>query len=275
MSSIQSFTFEDHGVRTMLRDEAPWFVLADVCRVLEIILPHRAADRLDEDEKAKIDMTRANATGGKINDLGLGSGNNEAWIVNESGLYSLILTSRKPAAKRFKKWVTAEVLPALRRTGMYVMDGVDEHMPLSADGKVFGMTLAKANAAARMMRVYNSNWGPEVARAMWQNDPTLPPVMSKSANRADIDLIGLFVSSCVSAAPGARVQASAMFEAYLSWSFINSKRSITQAKFGRVMGERFHKSEIGGRTFYHDCVLLNRFDRPEAASCAPQAERSA
>jgi hypothetical protein len=66
-----------------------------------------------------MDLGVINMTGAKINDLGEGTGNNEAWLVNESGLYSLILTSRKPAAKRFKKWVTSEVLPSIRKTGSF------------------------------------------------------------------------------------------------------------------------------------------------------------
>lgn len=84
----------------------PWFVLTDVCRVLEHSNPSVAADRLDADEKGV----------STVYTLG---GNQETTIINESGLYSLILTSRKFAAKRFKKWVTSEVLPAIRKTGSY------------------------------------------------------------------------------------------------------------------------------------------------------------
>lgn len=121
MTNIIPFCFEGTAVRIIDRDGEPWFVLADVCRALEHSDPHRAADRLDDDEKIKVDLdtlqpieniARTSVTGSKINAL-------EAWAINESGLYSLILTSRKPAAKRFKKWVTAEVLPTIRKTGSY------------------------------------------------------------------------------------------------------------------------------------------------------------
>ncbi|OKH14838.1 hypothetical protein NIES592_08145 [Fischerella major NIES-592] len=92
-------------------DEAddPWWVAADVCAVLEHSNPSSAIARLDDDEKKLLDPKQY---------LG-SSSNQEFWAINESGLYSLILTSRKPQAKRFKKWVTSEVLPAIRKTGSY------------------------------------------------------------------------------------------------------------------------------------------------------------
>ncbi|MFD3263220.1 BRO family protein [Phenylobacterium ferrooxidans] len=99
--------FEGHSVRVINRDGTPWFVLADICGVLLMGNPSMAASRLDEDEK-----------GISIVDTLLG-GPQQVVVINESGLYSLVLTSRKPAAKRFKKWVTAEVLPTIRRTGGY------------------------------------------------------------------------------------------------------------------------------------------------------------
>ena len=107
MTTVIPFTFEDSEFRVITRDGDPWFVLADVCAVLEIGNPRDAASRLDEDEKDGVGI--ADAIGRE----------QQTTIVNESGLYALILTSRKPAAKRFRKWVTAEVLPAIRKTGRY------------------------------------------------------------------------------------------------------------------------------------------------------------
>ncbi|MBL26026.1 MAG: hypothetical protein CMM50_00550 [Rhodospirillaceae bacterium] len=104
---LQVFEYQDRSeFRIIDRNGEPWFVLSDVCRALEIKNPGDAADRLDDDEKG---IVNADTPGGRQN----------LSIINESGLYSLILTSRKPAAKRFKKWVTSEVLPAIRRTGRY------------------------------------------------------------------------------------------------------------------------------------------------------------
>ncbi|MFN4097407.1 MAG: Bro-N domain-containing protein, partial [Sphingomonas sp.] len=93
--------------RIIDRNGEPWFVLADVCAEIGIGNPSDAARRLDDDERDALDI---------IDPIGR---TQRATIINESGLYSLILTSRKPEAQRFKKWVTSEVLPSIRRTGKY------------------------------------------------------------------------------------------------------------------------------------------------------------
>lgn len=105
-AQIIPFQFETRAVRTILIDDQLWFVAADVCQALAIVNTARAMSRLDDDEKG---IHSVNTLGGTQN----------VSTLNESGLYSLILTSRKPEAKRFKKWVTAEVLPAIRKYGHY------------------------------------------------------------------------------------------------------------------------------------------------------------
>lgn len=95
-------------VRTIMLNGEPWWILADVCKVLEMGSPHKVANRLDEDEKGRTTIPTH-------------GGPQEFAIINESGLYSIILKSRKPSAKRFKKWVTSEVLPAIRKTGGYMV----------------------------------------------------------------------------------------------------------------------------------------------------------
>ena len=101
-----TFNFVMHSVRVIMIGGIPWFVAVDVCDALTINNNRMALERLDEDEKG---VSSIDTLGG-IQDLS---------IINESGLYSLILTSRKPEAKKFKKWVTSEVLPAIRKTGRY------------------------------------------------------------------------------------------------------------------------------------------------------------
>lgn len=119
MSDVTVFSHESFGqVRHVMIDGEPWFVLADVCRVLEIGNPGQAATYLDEDEKQQVS---ANII---TNDVA--SGGRDPWLINESGLYSMILRSRKPHAKAFKKWVTSEVLPAIRKTGRYEAKQLDE-----------------------------------------------------------------------------------------------------------------------------------------------------
>lgn len=107
MSMLQVFQFEEKQVRTVDIDGQPWFVAMDVCDVLEIGNSRMAVSRLDGDERD--DVTITDAIGRE----------QTATAVNESGLYSLILKSRKDAAKKFKKWITSEVLPSIRKTGSY------------------------------------------------------------------------------------------------------------------------------------------------------------
>ena len=93
-------------VRIILQNNEPWFVAKDVCDCLEIKNTTDALKRLDDDERARFNLGRQGETN----------------IVNEYGLYSLVLSSRKPEAKEFKRWITHEVLPALRKTGSYSMN---------------------------------------------------------------------------------------------------------------------------------------------------------
>lgn len=108
MNQLQAFQNVEYGeVRTILRDGEPWFVAADVCRALEIGNPTMALSRLDEDEQALISIE------------GLSRGNETGNIVNEPGLYTLVLGSRKKEAKNFKRWITHDVIPAIRKNGYY------------------------------------------------------------------------------------------------------------------------------------------------------------
>ena len=108
MSELSVFNFDTHAVRTLTRDGEPWFVAADVCAALGVVNPSQAISRLDDDEATLITVEGQAGNGAQSQNL-----------INESGLYSLILTSRKEEAKRFKRWITHEVLPAIRKTGGY------------------------------------------------------------------------------------------------------------------------------------------------------------
>ena len=112
--TVQVFTFEEREVRVVDRDGAPWWVAKDVCEVLGLDIASGARG-LEDDEKALQIMQT----------LG---GSQEMTIISEAGLYSLILRSRKPEAKHFKRWVTHDVLPAIRATGAYVLPGSEAVM---------------------------------------------------------------------------------------------------------------------------------------------------
>lgn len=107
MNQLQVFNNEELGqVRTVVKGEDVWFVAKDVCEVLEIKNTTQAMQKLDPEERTMFNIGRQGETN----------------IINESGLYSLIMTSRKPQAKAFKKWVTSEVLPSIRKHGAYMTD---------------------------------------------------------------------------------------------------------------------------------------------------------
>lgn len=105
MNGLQIFNSEEFGeIRTVSINDEPWFVASDICKALDISNPSVAIARLDEDERSKFNLGRQ------------GEGN----IVNEYGLYSLVLASRKPEAKKFKRWITHEVIPSIRKHGGYI-----------------------------------------------------------------------------------------------------------------------------------------------------------
>ena len=117
-SALNAFNFGAIPVRVVFgADGEPWWIAADVCAVLDIANPRDAMSRLDPDEKSTV-----GSTDGRLEStLTPGSGPQSLNIINESGLYSLILGSRKPEAKAFRKWVTSEVLPQIRKTGKYAV----------------------------------------------------------------------------------------------------------------------------------------------------------
>lgn len=107
MNELQIFQNSEFGeIRTVTVDDEPMFCLADVCKVLELSNSRVVSARLDDDERCKLELPRQG----------------ETWFITESGLYTVILRSDKQNAKKFRKWVTSEVLPAIRQHGMYAVD---------------------------------------------------------------------------------------------------------------------------------------------------------
>lgn len=141
-NEIQQFYFNNAALRT-LTDEAgePWSVAKDVCDILEISNPSDALKRLDDDERSRFNLGRQGETN----------------IVNEAGLYALVLGSRKPEAHEFKRWVTHEVLPQIRRTGGYIpASETDDDITILAKAVMIGqrtMEEQKRRIAAQQSRI--------------------------------------------------------------------------------------------------------------------------
>lgn len=130
------FSKENLGsVRTVLLNNEVWFCIKDVCDILELTNPTVVAKRLDEDEKAKFDLGLKN---GELTNF-----------TNESGLYTLILRSDKPEAKPFRKWITSEVIPAIRKTGRY------EEKPMTSAQYLLQQAQWMVEAENRMNNIEN------------------------------------------------------------------------------------------------------------------------
>lgn len=132
MNTMEIFNYEGAQVRTLNRDGEPWFVGKDVAEVLGYERGTKAVvDHVDDDDREMIDQETQSHFGIEIGQRG-------GWLINESGLYSLILSSKLPTAKAFKRWVTNEVLPTVRKHGLYATPDTLERLIASPE---FGIRL--------------------------------------------------------------------------------------------------------------------------------------
>lgn len=127
-NNLSTFYFGDNAIRVVVQDEDLWFVLDDICSALNLTNPSVSVKALDEDERSKFNLGRQGETN----------------VVNEYGLYNLILGSRKEEAKQFKRWITHEVIPQIRKTGTYSVIKVEELSPeLQMFNKIFQSVAAQ------------------------------------------------------------------------------------------------------------------------------------
>ena len=168
MSDLKVFAYGEQQVRTVLSEGEPWWVLTDVCRVLGLKRADSTARKLDDDEKGTHLVSTLR-------------GKQQVITVNESGLYAVILRSDKPEAKKFKRWVTHEVLPSIRQTGAYAVStqAPERTVPVAAP------VVPELSAGVRLKRAEL------LIRAA--EHPALPQV--RLLNQAAMDLTGLGVKS--------------------------------------------------------------------------------
>ena len=151
MNNIQIFKYENNDVRTVELNGEPWFALKDVCAVLGISNHKMTAQRLDADEVILTDLTDSMGR------------QQETTVINEFGLYNVILRSDKPEAKPFRKWVTSEVLPSIRKNGGYIA-GQEQLTPSELMAKallVANKTLAERDARISELTVQNAIMQPK------------------------------------------------------------------------------------------------------------------
>lgn len=164
-NEIQQFDFKGASLRTLTDENGePWFVAKDACAVLELSNVSQALTRLDGDEKSSITLNDGNP------------GNPNRVIVSESGLYALVLASRKPEAHEFKRWVTHEVLPQIRRTGGYIpTTDADDDMTILAKAVMIGqrtMEAQKRKIAEQQTRIVELEPKARFADAVAASDGT-------------------------------------------------------------------------------------------------------
>jgi prophage antirepressor-like protein len=214
-SPVVPFYFQSNEVRTISLNNDPWFVAKDVCDVLELANVSRAVEGLDEDEKGV----------SKVHTL---RGEQEMIIISESGLYTLIIRSNKPQAKPFRKWVTAEVLPSIRKTGTY-------NLKDSKTVKVNHTHLRGSMAPGGLDIRYTMDLSKIITRP---NRTTIELLERLTGiQMTDVlldahdggDLIGRFIDECYirddSAGMPSRILLSAVYSRFVAWYKINVEAS--------------------------------------------------
>lgn len=238
MNDITVFDFGVHPVRVIDQNGAPWFIAVDVCKVLDLGNPSMSLHILDDDERAKFNLGRQG----------------DANIISESGLYALILRSRKPEARKFRKWVTAEVLPTLRKQGQYIMSSVSPEPvePMITVSEVIEM--APCLALVREMRQVH---GRAEAKRLWAVLPLPQPVFNSGAllEESRDEWFGAFLGACVDRQPGGRVQGSALYRSYIGWCREQQITPLSQNAFGRAASRGGLRKRTQGVVWYEDISL--------------------
>lgn len=246
MSSLQLFVFEGHDVRVAGSAFSPWWVASDVCKVLEQPNTSQVLERLDEDEKG---IQIVDTLGGQQNML----------CINESGLYSLILTSRKPQARQFKKWITSEVIPSIRRTGGYSSGASYVPTPgLEPDWDFLNFRETVKAAGEDFIAVLNQykTWH-EVGR---------PKALKKRLQKklapaivVDTDAEEAFMQESYPNGSTDLVKASVLYEQYKQWCEDNGHRPKSQTRFSPIIQQLgCKKSPKTGGCFYYEVPPITK-----------------
>lgn len=228
---MKSFGFGEQLVRVVERDDEYWFVANDVCAALEIVNPRNAVARLDEDERDCVHTMDA-----------IGR-DRETTIVSESGVYALIFTSRKPVAKQFRKWVTGEVLPTLRRTGHYEIVASNDDDDDARPAPAMPDDDDRDRLSLQMVREARIAFGTAAARKMWAlrqlpdlapqpERLTLPAMISAETNRS----ISEWMEARCDFKPGARAGSTGLYGDYVRWCRLEGGHEpLSQVSFGRFL----------------------------------------
>lgn len=217
-SSVVPFCFNDHLIRTITVDDDPWFVAKDICDVLEHTNSRKAVEGLDDDEL----MSQKVTSGGQ---------SREMTFISESGLYTLIIRSNKPQAKQFRKWVTAEVLPQIRRTGAYQTPAGDRRVFVNHSHR-------KDSAAPNGLDIrYTLDLGKIVANPTRRGVELLERLtgiqlsdipLTEAEGEQALEIVTRFLSDRVRFQPGAQAMFSAVYASYRHYCAVSGEVALPQ-----------------------------------------------
>jgi hypothetical protein len=238
------FNFGDHLVRVLTDDQGtPWWVARDVCRVLGISKYRDAMSRLDSDERGS---EKLDTPGGEQN----------MNTINESGLYTLIFRSNKPEAKTFRRWITHEVLPSIRKTGSYQMPGANPEGYIAGAGArksghmYFPMAKLVESADKHLegraaLKAINYFTGMPV-------DDLLEELESKqrTAKAGTLDgarnMVEEFLADRCEFADGYQIGATELYKVFYDWCRNSGvMKVISKKRFGMIMGHSFERVKAG------------------------------
>ncbi len=250
-NQLVPFAFGDNLVRVRMDENSnPWFVAKDVCRVLDIANNRDAVTGLDDDEKITVANPDGNPRAGIPHEMTL---------ISESGLYALVFRSRKPEVRAFSKWVRAEVLPALRKTGAYAISGgvasrraaLPDDLPPEALSLRPAMRQRLWRDALDTARLEGNGldvaleWFGKLCRLM----AAQPPAPDTRAQ-----MVRDFVAACCVTVPGASVKASVLYEAMRRWRRGKTGEMPSMRIFGEIMGTLAPRVRSDG-SVYRDIAL--------------------
>lgn len=221
-NALQVFSFEQQQVRVVKRNGQPWWVVKDVCDVLGLSNPTEAIKSLDDDEKNSLRISEGIR------------GNPNMAVISESGLYTLILRSNKPEARRFRKWITGEVLPALRRTGEYA---TPEAQKKKADNR--------DELAMKRLEIQEKN-------ANWRKAKLLFDMMNKYDGIMTPESKIVFLTECAQLASGHDMSHAlpAATEKWYSAAELGDLYGVSANKIGRIANEQNLKAQEGQSNEY-------------------------
>lgn len=232
-NSVTPFHFKDYEVGTINRDGEPWFVARDICGVLELSDVSMACQNLDDDEKL-------------IQTLLVSGQGRPLTLISESGLYTLIFRSNKPQAKPFRRWVTHEVLPAIRKNGSYEISP-QVFLPGQLSPDLLQELGYASRNAAMIVRSYGFSYNRPLARqlinyivvestgydllGMIESTGLLPDDYSSGNNSPVVR----FVAEECHLGPEEKVVKNQLFEEYQYWCECNELRSLNRVHFFRTL----------------------------------------